>query len=131
MGLLDSNDVDFIRECLDDIADDVERPIAYKRYTGISAVAPADPVMGIPDTYVYSDSDTTATVRDLTLEEIQKSGGVYVLGDVEFKIRQTALAEPPSHSDRIVYAGYTFKPKSIGHSFLGGLIIWNIRAGKQ
>lgn len=128
MGLLDSADVDFIRECLDDVASDVEQDITYKRYISTKA---GDPVFGTPDTPVYTDTEIAASVRDLTLEEIQVSGGVYVLGDMEFKIRQTALASPPAYADRIIYAGATFKPKSIGHSFLGGVVGWKIRAGKQ
>jgi len=128
VGLLDSADVDFIRECLDDVSSDVEQDITYKRY---SSVTPGDPVFGTPDTPDYVDAEITASLRELTLEEIQVSGGVYVLGDMEFKIRQAALASDPAYADRITYAGATFKPKSISHSFLGGVIGWKIRAGKQ
>lgn len=128
MGLLNSADVDFIRECLDDVSGDVEQDITYRRY---SSMTPGDPVFGTPDTPVYADAAITATARELTLEEIQVSGGVYVLGDMEFKIRQAALASAPAYADRIIYAGATFKPKSISRSFLGGIIGWTIRAGKQ
>jgi len=126
--MLDSDDLDYIRECFDDVAIDAEETITYKRYVSTTS---GDPVMGTPDTLVYSDLAITASARELTLEEIQVSGGVYVLGDMQFAIRQTALSLPPAHADRIVYGGDSFKPKSINHSFLGGIVGWTIRAGKQ
>lgn len=126
--MLNQDDLGYMRECLDGIAPDVEEPVTYKRYDHTD---PGDPVEGTPDTPVYVDSAITAAVRELTLEEIQVSGGAYVLGDMEFKIRQPALSAAPVYADRIVYAGATYKPKSIGHSFLGGVIGWKIRAGIQ
>lgn len=126
--MLTSDDLSFVRECLDDVASDVEEAITYKRYV---STTPGDPVMGTADTPVYNDLAITASARELTLEEIQVSGGVYVLGDMEFKIRQTALSSQPAYADRIVYSGSAFKPKSITHSYLGGIIGWTVRAGKE
>ncbi len=128
MGLLDSADVDYIRKCLEDIASDVEESLTYKQYTDTKA---GNPVIGTPDTYSYTDRAITAGVHELTLEEVQKSGGAYLLGDMEFSIRQNALAFNPGYPDRIVYAGTTFKPRSINHGYLGELICWKIIAGKQ
>lgn len=124
--MLDSDDLAYMRECLDDVAADMEEAVTYKRY---DHTEPGDPILGTPDTPIYVDSATTAVVRELTLEEIQVSGGAYVLGDMEFKIRQTALSVTPAYADRIVYDGATYKPKSIKHSFLGGVIGWTVRAG--
>ncbi len=128
MGLLDSADVDYIRECLGDIASDVEEAITYKRYTGTVA---GDPIAGTPDSYNYTNQATTAISRELTLKEVTVSGGAYVLGDMEFKFREAALSSAPDYPDRIVYGGATFKPKSIEHSYLGGLLGWKVIAGKQ
>lgn len=130
MGLLETDDVDFICECLGDIDTDVEEPITYKRYLSTTA---GDPVMGTPGTPNYDDAEITASVRALTLEEIQVSGGVYVLGDVEFDIRlqPTIFETAPAYADRIVYAGDTYKPKRIDPVHLGGLIGWTVKAGKK
>jgi len=126
--MLGPDDLTYIRECFDEVAPDIEEPITYKRYTGMTA---GDPVRGTADTPNYTDLAITASVRELTLEEIQVSGGAYVFGDTEFKIRQTVLAETPAYTDRVIYAGTTYKPKSISRSFLGGVVNWTIRAGKQ
>jgi hypothetical protein len=130
MGLLESDDLAYMRECLGDIETDVEEPIVYKRYLSTTA---GDPVMGTSDTPVYDDTEITASVRTLTLEEIQVSGGVYVLGDVEFEIRlqETIFETAPVYVDRIVYAGATYKPKKIDPVQLGGLIGWTVKAGKK
>lgn len=127
MGLLSAADVEYIQECQDDIASDIEEDVTYRQYTGLVA---GDAVMGTPDTYSYTDLPTTASARELTLEEVQRSGGVYVLGDMEFRFRQTVLAAA-QYNDLIVFAGATFKPKSITHKFLGGRTGWIIRARKQ
>ncbi len=127
MGLLDNNDIDFISACLDEIASDVDEPITFKRYIGKIA---GDQVMGTSDQYQYNDLDILATVRELTLEEIQVSGGMYEYGDMEFKIRQKELTNKPEYADRIVYGSAAYKPKSIKHIHLGGIIGWTIRAGK-
>ena len=128
MGLLDSSDLTYIRECLDDVAADVEEAVTYRRYDHTN---PGDPILGTPDTPVYVDSAITAAVREVTLEEVQVSGGAYVLGDMEFKFRQTALSSPPTYADRIVYSGAIYKPKSINHSFLGRAIDYTVKAGKE
>lgn len=126
--MLDSDDLAYIRECMDDVSPDAEEGITYKQYDHTEE---GDPVLGTPDTPVYNDLVITAAARELTIEEIQVSGGAYVLGDMEFKIRQTALSAKPAYGDRIIYDGDTYKPKSIKHSFLGGIIGWNVRAGKE
>jgi hypothetical protein len=126
--LLDSNDVDFVKQCLADISGDVEQPITYRRYVNTT---PGNQVMGTTDTPNYDDLSIDASVRDLTLEEVEKSGGAYVLGDVEFKIRHTKLPSKPAYADRLIYDESTFKPKSITHSYLGGVLSWTIRAGKK
>lgn len=126
--MLETDDLAYIQECLDDVAPDTEEAVTYKQY---DYTEPGDPVLGTPDTPVYNDLAITATARELTIEEIQVSGGAYVLGDMEFKIRQTALTAAPAYADRIIYDGATYKPKNINHSFLGGVIGWGVRAGKQ
>ncbi|MHB1418476.1 MAG: hypothetical protein ACYCX4_02650 [Bacillota bacterium] len=126
MGLLSSDDVDYMRTCLNDVAADVEEAITYKQFTSMTA---GNPVMGTPDTPNYTSLNVTATARELSLEEIKVSGGVYVLGDMEFKIRSSVVAAP-AYADRIVYSGSTYKPKSINHVYLGGLLSWTVRAEK-
>ncbi|GEM_PF-2330196 len=126
--MLDSDDLTYIQECLDDVSLDTEEEVTYKRYV---STTPGDPAMGTPDAPVYNDIAITASARELSLEEVKVSGGVYVLGDMQFKLRQTVLVTQPAYTDRIVYSDATYKPKSITHSFLGGVIGWTIRAGKQ
>lgn len=126
--MLDTNDLAYIRKCFDDIAPDTEEPITYRRYL---STTPGDQILGTTDTPNYDDLSITATVRDLSLEEVQASAGVYVLGDVEIKIRQTALANQPAYADRIIYSGANYKPKRINGSYLGGVINWTVRAGKK
>ena len=109
------------------MASDVEEAVTYKRYINTT---PGDSVAGIPDTDNYETLDISASVRELTLKEIQVSGGVYVMGDMEFKIRQTKLTLAPAYADHLVYDGANYKPKNISHSFLAGIIGWTIRAGK-
>lgn len=124
--MLTSDDLTYVRECLDDVATDVEEAVTYKRY---DHTEPGDPILGTPDTPVYVDSAITAAARELTIEEVQVSGGAYVLGDMEFKIRQTVLLVIPAYADRVIYDGATYKPKSIKHTFLRGVIGWTVRAG--
>ncbi len=126
--MLSDADISYIRECMDDVAGDIEEPITYRQYTG---TVEGDQVMGTAYSADYNDLSITASVRELSLEEVQASGGTYVLGDIQVKIRQTVLANQPAYADRIKYLGASFKPKSIGHAFLGGTINWVIRAGKE
>ncbi|ATW24163.1 hypothetical protein [Candidatus Formimonas warabiya] len=141
--MITTDDMDFIRECLSDVAGDVEESIVYKKYLNTT---PGDQVMGIPDTPNYESFDITARVRALTLEEIQVSGGAYIFGDVEFKIRKqdwmqwdlnlTGGYDPesstirPDYPDRIIYDGLTYKPKSYSHAWLGGVLWYKVKAGK-
>jgi hypothetical protein len=126
--MLDVDDVAYMRECLDEVAPDTEESITYRQYKGIIS---GNQAMGNPDRPNYTDLDITAATRDLTLEEVASSGGAYVLGDIEIKIRQTALTNRPSYSDRIVYEQISYKPKSIGKSYLGAIICWKVRAGRE
>lgn len=125
MPLLSQKDVNDIKAALAEIAPFTEEPITYRKY---DHTEPGDPILGTSPVDVYVDTQTTAGVRELTLEEVQVSGGAYLLGDMEFTIR---IEVPPSYRDRLVYAGTTYKPKSIGKMFLGEVLWWEIRAGKE
>lgn len=125
MALITQKDVEDIKAALAEIAPFTEEPITYRKYDHTN---PGDPVLGSPTVDVYIDTATTASVRELTLEEVQVSGGAYLLGDREFTIRMQAN---PDYRDRIVYAGTSYKPKSIGKMFLGEILWLEIRAGKE
>lgn len=126
--MLTAADIDTIRADFDDIGPDIETGITYRRYTGIT---PGDTVLGTPDKATYTDLPINVSIRELTLEEISVSGGAYVLGDIECKIRQTVLENQPDYNDRIVYAGASFRPKSISPVSLGGVLYWKVRAGRE
>lgn len=125
MPLITQKDVDDIKAAMAELAPFTEEPIIYRTYTGTT---PGDPVLGTPDTPNYTDTEETAGARDLTVEEVAVSGGVYVLGDMEFTCRRVA---EPKYDDRIVYNGSTWKPKDIDKTFLGEVLWWEVRAGKE
>lgn len=125
MPLLTQKDIDDIKAAMAELAPFTEEPITYRTYTGTT---PGDPVMGTPDTPNYDDTAETAIVQELSIEEVAVSGGVYVLGDVEFTVRR---ATKPAYEDRIIYDGKTWKPKSINKVFLGEVLWWEVRAGRE
>lgn len=125
MPLITQKDIDDIKAAMAELAPFTEEPVTYRTYTGIT---PGDPVLGTPDTPVYHDTSETAMARDLTVEEVAVSGGLYILGDMEFSIRR---ATKPTYQDRIVYGGATWKPKSIRSVFLGEVLWWEVRAGRE
>ena len=125
MALITQKDVDDIKGTLAELAPFTEEPITYRTFT---EMIPGDPVLGTPDTPGYADTAETAGVRELSLEEVQVSGGAYVLGDVEFTVRRQTK---PKYEDRIAYGGSSYKPKSIGKLFLGEVLWWEIKAGKE
>ena len=141
--MLDSSDMEYMSECLDDISPEIEEEVTYRRFDHIE---PGDSIAGIPDTVVYNEFGIKASVRELTLREVQVSGGVYVLGDMQFFVRNRdwmqvdvnatggydpSITTPkPDYQDLIVYCGSQYKPKNIGHSYLGSIIGWTVRASK-
>lgn len=141
--MLNSDDIEYIHKSLNEIASDIEESIIYRKYINTTT---GDHVLGTPDTSNYNDYNITARVRMLTLEEIQVSGGVYVLGDMKFIIRKkdwmqwdiylTGAHDPslptikPDYPDRIRYNGVTYKPKSYSHMWLGGVLWYKVKAGK-
>lgn len=125
MTLITQKDVDDIKGTLAELAPFTEEPITYRTFT---EMIPGDPVLGTPDTPDYTDTAETAQVRELNLEEVHVSGGAYVLGDVEFTTRRETK---PEHEDRIVYNGSSYKPKSINKMFLGEVLWWEVKAGKE
>jgi len=118
--VLTDNDMQYIKDCLQEIAPDTEQPIIYRQYTG---TVQGDEALGEEDQHNYSDLSTTAEVREITLEEISQSGGTLVLGDVEFVIR---LVQPPRYDDRIVWDGDTYRPKSIKKIWLKEALAWKV-----
>lgn len=125
MPLVTQKDIDDIKAAMVELAPFTEEPITYRTYTGMT---PGDPALGTPDTPNYTDSSITAIARELTVEEVQVSGGVYILGDMEFTIR---TATEPKYGDRISYKGATWKPKEINHTWLGEVLFWEVRAGRE
>jgi len=125
MPLINQKDIDDIKAALAEMAPFTEEPITYRTYTGTTS---GDPVAGTSDTPNYTDTSETAIVQELSVEEVAVSGGVYVLGDMEFSIRRTTR---PAYQDRIVYADATWKPKSIKSVFLGEVLWWEVRAGRE
>ena len=122
--MLTPEDLATIQADLVSLAADAEQTITYKRYTGTTG---GDPALGIAPTDSYTDEVTTARVREIDLEEAEKSGGKLVLGDVEFVVRRTSA----SYRDRLVWNGYTYQPKQIAQIWLGGLLGYVIKAGKM
>lgn len=125
MPLITQKDVDDIKAAMVELAPFTEEAIIYRTYTGTT---PGDPVHGTPDTPNYTDTEETSMVRELTVEEVQVSGGAYVLGDMEFIIRREVQ---PEYEDRIVYGGLTWKPKSIDKTYLGEALWWEVKAGRE
>lgn len=125
MALLTQKDIDGIKAAMAELAPFTEEPIIYRTYIGMT---PGDPALGTPDTPNYTDTEETAGARELTLEEVTVSGGAYVMGDMEFTTRRTT---EPKYEDRIVYAGTSYKPKEINHIWLGEVLFWEIRAGRE
>lgn len=124
MSLLTQKDIDDIKAAMAELAPFTEEPITYRTYTGTTE---GDPVLGTPDTPNYTDTPETAGTRDLSLEEVVVSGGVYVMGDMEFTCRR---AVKPAYEDRIVYDGFTWKPKDIDKLYLGEVLWWVVVARK-
>jgi hypothetical protein len=127
MALLTQKDIDGIKEALNDLAPFIEEPIVYRRYDHTEA---GDPTLGTSDRFIFTDDPSvfSAIVNELTLKEVQVSGGVYLLGDLEFIIRRTAQ---PAYEDRIVYGGNTWKPVEIKHLWLKEVLWWEIVARKE
>jgi len=119
--VLDPRDLATIAEDLAVLAADAEVPITYRRYIGTT---PGDPSLGLPPQDQYEDEATTATVRELTVEEVQAAGGTYSLGDVEIGARRPVV----DARDRIVYNGLTWRPVEIRPVRLGGQVLrWLLR----
>jgi hypothetical protein len=106
------------------LAADVERPITYKAYR---ETTPGDPALGIKAVDHFDDLSITATVRELTIEEVQTSNGVYTLGDLEFGVRRPTM-DP---RDLVVYGGATWRITEPKQATLAGVVIkWILRCTK-
>lgn len=117
---------DKLNKSLDKYWPILAEPITYRTYTSMSE---GDPILGTPAEPQYTDDSTaTAIARELTVEEVHVSGGVYVLGDMEFTVRDIT---EPKYDDRITYGGAAWKPKEINHTWLGEVIFYEIRAGRE
>ncbi|MCG8401371.1 MAG: hypothetical protein MJA84_07210 [Firmicutes bacterium] len=125
MTLLSQKDVDEIKAAMAELAPFTEEAITYRTFTGMT---PGDPVHGTPEIPNYTDTSETAMTRNLTAEEVQTSGGAYVMGDMEFTTRRTTK---PEFEDRIVYGGLTWKPKKIDKMYLGEVLWWEVKAGRE
>jgi hypothetical protein len=127
MALISKKDIEEIKAVLGELATFVEEAIIYRRYV---LTEQGNPVEGTPDEFIYENdpSITSATSRELTLKEVQVSGGTYILGDMEFTIR-TVVA--PAYADRIIYNDASWKPKEIKHFWLQEVLWWEIIAGKE
>jgi len=125
MPLITQKDVDDIKAAMEELAPFTEEPITYRTYTGMTE---GDPVHGIPAQPTYTDTAETAMTRNLSAEEVQKSGGYYILGDMEFTIRREVK---PEYEDRIIYGGLTWKPKKIDKTFLVEVLWWEVKAGRE
>lgn len=125
MPLINQKDIDDIKAAMAELAPFTEEPITYRTFTGMT---PGDLAAGVPDAPNFIDTVETAIVQELSIEEVAVSGGVYVLGDMEFSIRRVVQ---PAYNDRIVYGGITWKPKSIRKVFLGEVLWWEVRAGRE
>jgi hypothetical protein len=113
-----------IQEDLAALAGDVERPITYRVYRDTT---PGDPALGIKAVDHFDDLTITATVRELTVEEVQTSNGVYTLGDLEFGVRRQTMGP----RDLIVYGGATWKITEPKRSQLAGVVLkWMLRCTK-
>ncbi|MBC9783545.1 hypothetical protein H1S01_03335 [Heliobacterium chlorum] len=124
--MLTEKDVATMQADLADIGADIEEPITYKRFTGMT---PGDAALGIAESPNYDDTAIQASCRELSMEEIQNSGGFYVFGDMEFKIRASVLT--PTYGDRIDYMGAIYRPKSVKRTYLGSTLSYTVRAGKE
>ena len=127
MVLITEKDIADIKAALVELAPFTEEPIIYKQFDRIEQ---GDPVLGRPDTLIFTEDSTVASamVKPLTVEEVLVSGGYYVMGDMEFSIRRTTQ---PAYQDRIVYGGATWKPKGINPVYLGEVLWWEVRVGKE
>lgn len=119
--MLNAADIAAIQRDLAALASDAEQAITYRTYTGTTG---GDPVMGIPAQDAYTDEVATATVRELTVEEVQLSAGAYSIGDLEFGVRRNTA----TNRDLIVYGGSTWRPLEIRRVMLGGQVLrWQLR----
>lgn len=119
--MLSAKDLQAIQTDLSSIAGDAEQSITYRRYIGSAG---GDPVLGIPPTDQTTDEATSAEVRELTIEEIQISAGVYKVGDLEFGVRRSAV----DARDSVIYQGITWAPVEIRQVALGGTVFkWRLR----
>lgn len=125
MSLISQKDIDDIKSALVELAPYTEEPIVFKRFDHIIE---GNSVMGKPDQAFYDSLNITAMIRDLTVEDIAKSAGFYLMGDTEFSIRTTLI---PSTNDRIEHNGFIWKPKKIEKVFLGEVLWWEITARKE
>jgi hypothetical protein len=122
--MLTSDDFAFMQEALAEIAPATEQTIIYRHY---DHTEPGDEALGIPPQDVYIDEETTAAVRELTVEEIQVSAGAFTIGDLEFTVRRESV----DARDRIVYNGMTWKPVELRRMYLGGTLGWKLRCRKE
>lgn len=143
MPIITDRDIADIKGALAELAPYIEEPAIYRRYLGLTE---GNPVLGIPAQPNYESVAIALQARELTLEDVMVSGGAYVMGDVEFTIRKDqapgqlwdqnltgAIGEDsllPDHPDRIVWNSAAYRPKSIKHLWLGGVLWWEIRAGR-
>jgi len=125
MALITDKDIADIKAALVELAPYTEEPVVYKQYDHMDD---GDPVMGTPDTPVYISDDKTAMIRNLTVEEVSNSVGVYLFGDMEFSVR---MDDEPKFKDLIHYQGANWNPKTINKVFLGEVLWWEIRARRE
>lgn len=111
--MLNELDLATMQADLAGLAGDAEQAITYRVYTSTTA---GNATLGIPATDNYDDQATTATTRELTVEEIQLSNGAYQVGDREFGVRRATV----SNRDLIVYGGATWEIREIRPVALGG-----------
>ncbi len=125
--MIKDRDIAAINNALESMAPYTEVSIVYQVYQDTT---PGNKPAGQAptDNYTPDATVTSAMYRELTLEEVQLSGGVYERGDVEFSVRRSTK---PSYKDRVDYDGARWKPKEIGRPPLNGVNLWGIVARKE
>ncbi|WP_113674080.1 hypothetical protein [Vallitalea guaymasensis] len=122
--MLDENDLDYIKECMDSVKEEVEEDIIYKQYLTKSG---GNKALGQLPAEEYKDIPLTAAVKTLSLDFIQKSNGIYKNGDMEMTIRDI---EEPKTKDKILYNNNLYEVKEYSPIHLIETISCKVRCKK-
>ncbi len=128
------NDQHIARDSSIEVAGEFEEPVVIKRWTGISG---GDDALMQAGTDTFKNIRATASIAELSAQEVASSGNLYALGDLRAEFRTVVYGEENGDggdgqsagrkADRVIYRGREYKLVGTpDKKFFGASWFWQV-----